>query len=67
MYEKIKSKVIAKYGSINKLAKALGIESGDLYSAFAGTKPMFKGYKLKIAEALNEDVDKLFGEVTKDE
>ena len=62
MFENVRSKVNTKYGSINKLSKALGIASADLYMAFAGTKPMYPKYRRLIAEALGEDEDTLFGD-----
>lgn len=64
MYESVKAKVNEKYGSINKLARALGIQSGDFYSAFAGTKPMYPKYKKLIADALGEDAEELFRRCT---
>lgn len=60
MYAKAKKLIEKKYGSINKLAKVINVESGDLYCAFKGTKPMHPKYRKLIAEALNEDVVSLF-------
>lgn len=62
MYKEVRRKIEAKYGSINKLAKIIGVEACDLYSAFAGTKPMYPKYKRLIAEALDKDEDHLFKE-----
>lgn len=62
MYEKIRDKVIEKYGSINKLSMVIGVTNVDLYCAFKGAKPMYPKYKRLIAEALNEDVESLFPE-----
>lgn len=62
MYKEVRRKIEAKYGSINKLAKIIGVEACDLYSAFAGTKPMYPKYKRLIAEALDKDADNLFRE-----
>ena len=62
MYKDVRSKIEAKYGSINRLAKVIGVEACDLYSAFAGTKPMYPKYKRLIAEALDKDADNLFRE-----
>lgn len=62
MYKDVRSKIEAKYGSINRLAKVIGVEACDLYSAFAGTKPMYPKYKRLIAEALDKDADHLFRE-----
>lgn len=63
MYEIARKKINAKYGSINKLAKVIGVEAGDLYAGFKGTKVLYPKYKRLIADALNEDVFDLFGEV----
>ena len=62
MYDKVRDKINARYGSINKLAKIIGIEAGDLYAAFKGTKPMHPKYKRLISEALGESEDNLFNE-----
>lgn len=62
MYKAVREKVESKYGSINKLAKVIGVEACDLYSAFTEKKPMYPKYKRLIAEALNEDVASLFPE-----
>lgn len=63
MYERVKKRINAQYGSINKLAKHIGVEACDLYAGFKGTKPLYPKYKRLIAEALNEDASKLFGEM----
>ncbi len=62
MYESVKEKVIAKYGSINKLSMAIGVTNVDLYCAFNGKKPMYPKYKLLIAAALGENAVTLFAE-----
>lgn len=62
MYDKVRDKISARYGSINKMAKIIGIEAGDLYAAFKGTKPMHPKYKRLISEALGESEDNLFNE-----
>ena len=62
MYTAVRRKIEAQYGSINKLAKVIGVEACDLYSAFTEKKPMYPKYKRLIAEALNEDVTNLFSE-----
>ena len=66
MYEKARAIINEKYGSINKLSKAIGVESSDLYAGFAGTKTLFPKYKKLIADALNEDEAALFQEVEND-
>lgn len=65
MYEKARAIINDKYGSINKLAKFIEVESSDLYAAFAGNKPLYPKYKALIACALNEDIETLFQEETK--
>lgn len=62
MYGKVKKKIEKKYGSVNRLAKVIGVEACDLYTAFAGTKPMYPKYRRLIADALGEDVTVLFRE-----
>lgn len=63
MYEKAREKINTKYGSINKLAKSIGVEACDLYAGFKGTKSLYPRYKQLIANALGEDEEALFGEV----
>ena len=43
-----------------RLAKMIGISNSDLYCALKGTKPMYPGYKDRIAEALKCPVSDLF-------
>lgn len=63
MYQKAKNRVLHRYGSINRLALSIGVNSADLYAAFNGTKPMYPKYRRLIANALGEDETKLFEEV----
>lgn len=60
MYERARKRINAKYGSINKLAKHIGVEACDLYAGFKGTKPMYPKYRKLIAEALGEPEESLF-------
>lgn len=60
MYEVVKQKINAEYGSINKLAKHINVEACDLYAGFKGTKELYPKYKRLIAEALGEDIKQLF-------
>lgn len=62
MYELARMVINQRFGSINKLAKVIGVEACDLYSGFKGTKPLFPKYKRLIAEALETDEKTLFGE-----
>lgn len=65
MYQKAKDRALHRYGSINRLALTIGVNSPDLYAAFNGSKPMYPKYRRLIAEALGEDEAALFGEVKK--
>lgn len=62
MYDKVRQKIVEKYGSINKLAKAIDVAACDLYSAFGGKKPFYPGWKQRIAVALDMTTEDLFGE-----
>lgn len=62
MYERVRKRINAQYGSINKLSKVIGVEAGDLYAGFKGTKVLYPKYKKLIAQALNADACELFGE-----
>lgn len=63
MYSIARTKVEERFGSVNRLAKRIGVASCDLYCGFAGTKPLYPKYKRLIAEALGEDEATLFAEV----
>lgn len=62
MYEKVRQKVIEKYGSINKLAKVIDVSAQDLYCAFNGKKPFFPKWRMLVASALEEDESIVFPE-----
>lgn len=62
MYDKVRQKVIERYGSINKLAKVIDVSAQDLYCAFNGKKPFFPKWRMLVAEALSMDVEELFPE-----
>lgn len=65
MYDMVKQMIKDKYGSINKLSKVIGVEAGDLYAGFKGTKVLYPKYMQLIADALGEDVAHIFNtEVT---
>ena len=53
-YENLRKKCEAKYGSINKMAKELGIAAQDLYSAFAGKKPFYPKWYDAVVSAIND-------------
>lgn len=66
MYSTLK-KVLAQKGiSIYRLGKITGIWSQDLYNALNGKRELHPGWKKRIAEALNTDVESLFIEEGKD-
>lgn len=60
MIEKLKQAMSEKHISGYKLSQMTGISSSDIYQALKGTKPMFKGWKVRIADALEMSVDELF-------
>lgn len=66
MYSALR-KVLAQNGiSIYRLGKITGIWSQDLYNALNGKRELHPGWKKRIAEALNIDVESLFNEEGKD-
>lgn len=62
MNDTLKSAMKQKHISGYKLAQMTGISSPDVYQALNGTKPMFNGWKKRIADALEMTVDELFPE-----
>lgn len=62
MYEKVRQRVIERYGSINKLAKVIDVSAQDLYCAFNGKKPFFPKWRMLVANALEEDESIVFPE-----
>lgn len=62
MYEFARLIIEERFGSINKMAKTIGVEACDLYAGFKGTKTLYPKYKRLIAEALETDEKTLFGE-----
>lgn len=63
MYELARRMINEQYGSINKLAKHIGCEAGDLYAGFKGTKTLYPRYRHLIAEALGVDERRIFPKV----
>ena len=55
--ETLRTRIISKYGSVNKLAKAINVTSSDMYSVLAGTKPFFPKYERLIKSALETDLN----------
>ena len=62
MYETLKAKLKEMGKTRHWLARTSGIYSPDLYSALEGKKPLYPGWKKRIAEALNASEDELFPE-----
>lgn len=60
MYERLNKVITEKGISRHKLAKLSGINHSDLYSALKGNKPLYKGWRVKISEALGMSEDELF-------
>lgn len=60
MYSKLFSVLKARGISRYKLSKMTGIYHPDLYSALKGNKPLYKGWRVKISEALGMSEDELF-------
>lgn len=58
LQEEMKRQGITGY----RLAKMIHVCRSDLYCALKGTKPMYQGYKERIAEALKRPVSDLFPE-----
>ena len=62
MYDNVREKVVNKYGSINKLAKAIDVSAQDLYSAFNGNKPFYPKWRMLVAQAIGEEESVVFAD-----
>lgn len=62
MYEKLQEEMKRQNISGYRLAKMIHVCRSDLYCAIKGTKPMYQGYKERIAKALKCPVSDLFPE-----
>lgn len=62
MTKKLKSVMAAKHITGYRLAQLTKISTSDIYQALKGQKPMFNGWKKRIADALEMTVDELFPE-----
>lgn len=60
MYEKLLTTMKERQVSRNRLAIKSGISPSDLYSALAGNKPLYPGWRKKIAAALEAPEEELF-------
>ena len=59
-YRKLESVLEERNVSIKQLAGMTGIHAQDIYQAIIGTKMFWKGWKRRIAEALEVPVEDLF-------
>lgn len=62
MFETLHAELKKRYLSVNKLAIISGITPSDLYCALSGKKPLYPGWRKRIAEALEMPVEELFSE-----
>lgn len=62
MYKTLKDEMERRSITGYRLSKMIGLRRSDLYCALKGIKPMYPGYKQRIAEALGRPVDELFPE-----
>lgn len=61
MYEKLKE-VLSKRGiTVYRLSKMTKIGTADLYSALGGKRPLYEGWRKRIAKALNVSECAVFG------
>lgn len=64
--ENIKSRIQeaceARSISVSSMLMTANIQSGDYYQAVNGKRPLFKGWRVRIANALNMDESVLFPE-----
>lgn len=60
MFEKLKKEIALRNITRNKLAVMSDIVPSDLYAALLGRKPLYPGWKKRIAEALDMSVEELF-------
>ena len=66
MYEKLHSILRERKITINKLSLESGIAPPDLYSALSGKKPLYPGWRKRIADSLNLSEEVLFIEENED-
>lgn len=62
MYERLIAEMQKQGITGYRLGKMLHICRSDLYCAIKGTKPMYPGYKKRIADALGCTIEELFPE-----
>lgn len=60
MFDALKKEMEKRHITGYWLSKKTGIASPDIYAALKGTKPMYPGYKVRIAEAMECSTDELF-------
>ena len=62
MNQKLIKELKSRSMSVNRLSFICKIASSDLYSALSGKKPLYPGWKKRIADALEMSVEELFTE-----
>lgn len=66
MYENLHLILRERKITINKLSLESGIAPPDLYSALSGKKPLYPGWRKRIAEFLKLSEDEIFIEENED-
>ena len=61
-FPKVEQALKDKGWTRNHLSVEAGISASELYTALAGQRPMFPGYKKKISDALGVPEEELFSE-----
>lgn len=54
MNEKVKEKIIVKYGTLKRFSEEIGIPQYQLYNKLNGTRPLRKSEKILIEMMLEE-------------
>ncbi len=62
MYEKLLEEMKRRGITRNKLAKMSDITPSDLYSALNGERKFYDGWKKRVCDVLEMDIDELFEE-----
>ena len=66
-YQKLRDELWDRHLSVRQLALAAGMVPQSLYAAMSGRVPFWPGWRKRVAEVLEMDVDELFcEEVTSD-
>lgn len=62
MYQILRARLNEKGITVYRLAQLTGIAAPDLYTALGGKKPLYPGWRRRIAEALEVPEEFLFSE-----